>query len=231
MQSKRISCRKSSKQKMKGDEEFATAGAARDAERQKRDAEIQESVRLTQAEYWRWLREMKQEVASRPNSAPAAVESGAASASALADKKRQESMQEFSKNSAEYMEWLNTVNHAKFELPYHPVVDAAEHQRRLDTKKHKVKEFNKESSAYFERVREMERKHHARIMRKVETRLEADREFNSHHEEAASLLAVKMEEQKQKQLEVAMKSRKEKKDMYKRVRDKPMFLELAYKTK
>jgi len=217
--------------KMKGDEQFAKSGAAQEEDRKKRDAAIQESVRLTQAEYWKWLGEMKKEVATRPSSAPAAVPSGVASASSLADKKRQESIREFRKNSAEYMEWLQTVNHAKFELPYHPVVDAEEHQRRLDSKMHKVKEFNKESAAYFERVRQMEEKHHRRITRVVKKRLDADKAFNRSHEEGASQLAVKMEEQKQQQLEVAMKMRQEKKDMYKRVREKPMFLELAYKTK
>lgn len=217
--------------KLRADEEFANAGASREEERKQRDAAIQENVRLTQAEYWKWLREMKEEVDMRPNSAPAAVASGAESASAAEDKKRRERIAEFKKNSSEYMDWAQTLDNGVFELPYHPVVDAEEHQRRIDAKSIKVKEFNKESAAYFDRVREMERKHHGRIMRVVTKRLEADKQFNRSRDEAASQLELKMEEHRQKELEQSLNSRQELKDMYQRVRDKPMFLELAYKTK
>jgi len=215
--------------KMSADEAFNNANASREHDREKRDAEIVEKVRAQQAEYWSWLKGMKDEVAKRPNSAPIATISGAQSATSLADKKRQESTKALRAMRAEYQEWLQGVAVAKFELPYHEVVTAEEHIRRHESAKAKVAQAKKEQSGYFEKVRQMERKHHGRIMKVVKKRLDADAEFNANHEDAARSLAGKMEEEKQRQSAIMRKSRNELEEMYARVRARPMFLEKAYK--
>merc|ERR1711974_269424 len=82
---------------------------------------------------------------------------------------------------------------------------------------------------YFQGVRKMEQKHHERIMKKVNEKYHADQRFNEGRASAASDLQVKNEAEAQRQRQIELKSRRELKEMYGRVKAKPLFLELAYK--
>lgn len=214
-------------EKMKADENFNSDAVARDANRAARDAEIQAQVAEQNSQYWRWLKEMKDSVAQRPNSAPAATVSGAEGADSF-KKKHQESAKALKVASAEYHEWLKTVSVAKFELPHHPVVSKEEQESR-DLKLKVAKEDQKRTtSEYFEGVRQMEVKHHERIMRRLKEKTEKDAQFNAHQKSAAGALAAKLEAEQERQRQVEVKSRAELRTMYDRVRSKPLFLEMAY---
>merc|ERR1712080_135515 len=108
---------------------------------------------------------------------------------------------------SEYSTWVRTVSVPKFRLPT-TEVDYEGRNRRAAEVKERIKRAQKEQTDYYEEVKQMERKHHARIMCVVTERLDADKRFNEAHEAAAQTLGMKMEEQKQKQRAVASKSRR-----------------------
>lgn len=217
-------------EKAEADAAFNAGGKEREAALKARNAEIAAQVAATQQEYWNWLKGMKDEVAARPNSAPPPRADVQQAFEAAATKRKAEMTKQMQTQRQEYNTWLESVKNPKFALPYVPP-DYEGLRKKQEVAHEKKKEFHKASNAYFDNIKAMEKKHHARIMRVVEKRLEADRKFNEDHAAAAVSLAAKMEEEKQRQAEVAAKSRQETRDMYKRVKDKPMFLELAYKTK
>merc|ERR1712014_36349 len=102
---------------------------------------------------------MKQSVANRPHSAPAARSSGVESASSMAAKKRKESEAALRQRACEYQHWLQTVSQPKFKLPFHHVVDPEEKQRRVLKLQERIAEDEVAQEAYFERIRQMEKKH------------------------------------------------------------------------
>lgn len=215
-------------EKFLADEAFNNAAVDRERNRIQRDAEIQEKVVQQSSKYWRWLHGMKKEVALRPNSAPPAKASGVESPASLSQKKRKESELALRKMTAEYSEWLKGVSQAKFELPYHPVVDREEYERRIVAKGKKIEEFNKKSAEYYDGVKKMEQKHHDRIMRRFREKVEADEQFNAQTANAAEMLQVKLEAERERQREIALKSRQEVREMKDRVKNRPLWIENAY---
>jgi hypothetical protein len=215
-------------EKLKADEAFNQANEARDQERIRRDAEIQARVVQQSEEYWNWLRNMKEEVAKRPHSAPAARASGVESASSMAAKKKRENEQVVRQRSIEYAQWLQTVSQPKFTLPYHVVVSREEKEKRIAAVRDKTEGHKKMSNDYFEGVRKVEQKHHARIMRNLKKKLLADKMYDEEHVEAAIELEAKMEAERQKKREVELECRRELQQMYSKVKSKPLYLEVAY---
>merc|ERR1711904_400863 len=128
---------------------------------------------------------MKQRVASRPHSAPAAKETGVESPNTMAAKKKREMEQALRQRSMEYNQWLQNVSQAKFKLPFHQVVHPEEKKRRAEAVKAKIEENQANTDKYFMNVKKMEAKHHARIMRSLKVKLKADQLYNEHHAEAA----------------------------------------------
>lgn len=215
------------KEKKAADAVFNNALQARYEERRQRKEEAQEQSGAAAAQYWRWLQGMKTNVAKRPSSAPAARSSGVESASSMAQRKKQESMRIQKCMSSEYSEWLRDVSVAKFTLPT-AHVDKEAKTRKAMADKQRMKQAQREQSAYFKEVKQMERRHHSRIMFKVKERLDADKRYDEEHEAVAKSLAEKGEAEKERQRAIELKSREELKNIYKRVDERPLFLEVAY---
>jgi len=214
--------------KLQADESFKNDALAREQERARRDEEIQKQVHEQQQKYWRWLKGMKVEVSKRPGSAPPPQPTGAESTEALTKKKRAESTQALRKQTAEYREWLASVSQARFELPHHPVVDREEQERRIAEAKRRREEDRKSSKAYFEKVRQMEKKHDERIQRALDVKKQADDRYNADRGAAADMLASKLLAEQERQRAIAEKSREELREMYHRVKAKPLHIEHLY---
>merc|ERR1711862_18467 len=120
--------------------------------------------------------------------------------------------------TAEYSEWLKGVSQAKFELPMHILVDKEEQDRRAAVAKKKREDTQLATDEYFENVRRMEEKHHERIMAKVQAKHERDALFNQGAASAAEALQAKLQAENQRAKEIEMKSRKELKETYTRVK-------------
>lgn len=214
--------------KKEADGAFSGAADERAENIRKRHAGIQKKKREEEKQYWQWHQEMKERVDSRPCSAPSAMQSGVESVSSMTMKKMQETMRMNQAIGSEYSSWVRSVSVPKFQLPT-AHVDHEERSRRVEAWKERRKQASKDQGDYYEEVEQMKQKHHARIMGVVKERLEADKKFDEAHEAVAHGLELKMAEQKQKQAVVAAKSRRELKEMFKRVSEKPLFLEVAYK--
>lgn len=213
--------------KKAADEEFENAAQERYEERRKRDEAMCGEVAQQESKYWNWLSGMKESVKKRPSSAPAARGTGNESPAALAQKKKAESTRILKTMSSEYSEWLESVSVKKFTLPT-AFVDHEDRNRRAAAQKERARQARKGQKTYLNEVKQMERKHHARIMGMVQERLEADRKFDEDHEAFAQSLVAKQEAERQRQREISVRSRKELKGIYQRVKDKPLFLETAY---
>lgn len=213
--------------KAAADEAFNNAADARAEDRRKRDEEAQAGGGLAEAQYWHWHREMKERVSKRPSSAPAARSSGVESASSMAQKKKLENLRWDKAIGSEYSSWVRSVSVPKFRLPTADM-DLDGRKAKATAAKVRQRQARKEEHNYLKQVDEMKQKHHARIMGMVEDRLNADKQYNEDHEAFAESLVAKQQEEKQRQRAVTAKSRKELAEIYKRVKDKPLFLEKAY---
>lgn len=212
--------------KMCADKAFNQGAEDRERERMRRDAEIHDQAVQKSSQYWRWLKDMKEEVKKRPGSAPA-IRTCDAEAKAET-KKSTENAEARKKASAEYAAWLRTINQAKFELPFHVVVDQEEQERRDAALRQKIEDGKKASAQYFEEVQRMEQKHHDRVMQRLRKKLQADAKYNEGRAAAVNMKKTQMEAKKQMFEEIAANSRQEVKDMYAKVKAKPLFLEVAY---
>lgn len=123
---------------------------------------------------------------------------------------------------------MQTVSQPKFTLPYHVVVSREEKEKRIAAVRDKTEGHKKMSNDYFEGVRKVEQKHHARIMRNLKKKLLADKMYDEEHAEAAIALEAKMEAERQKKREVELECRRELQQMYSKVKSKPLYLEVAY---
>jgi len=214
-------------EKRMADASFNDGAANREHDRALRDAAIRGQVADQQAQYWSWLKTMKSEVDKRPNTAPPAGTTGVESVEAMAKKKRAELQREFKKTGAEYAEWLVSVQKPKFALPP-PYSFAEDRERKAVIARQKAEDLKKTTNEYFQNVRKVQEKHHDRIMRKVDQKKRADAMYNDQQASGAEMLAAKLEAEGQRQREIALKSKQELRDMYDRVKAKPMFLEVAY---
>lgn len=213
--------------KMAADAAFNDGALVRDEERRQRDADMKRGKREQETQFWREHQGMKDRVAKRPNSAPPGRSSGVESATSMAQRKKSEMVRIQKTMSAEYYEWLHEISVPKFQLPT-SFVDYEMRNRKAMEQKERVKNERKVQKTYFKEVQQMERTHHARIMGMVEERLEGDRRFNEEHEAATEGLAVQRQEARKMRNEVAAQSRQELKNMYKRMKEKPLMLEVAY---
>lgn len=213
--------------KAEADAQFnAAAGAAEEA-RKKRDAEIRSAVRQTEDKYWKWHSDMKARVAQRPSSAPAARDSGVECAASMAARKKAEWSRTYREIGQEYSVWVQNVSKPKFSLPL-AKEDREGRIRREAVAKSRVRKAHKEEKKYFSDLDEVYSKHHERIMGHVKDRLEADKKYNEDQEQMHACLAIKTEREKKRQQAVVRESRKVLKDIEKRVKEKPLFLEMAY---
>jgi hypothetical protein len=216
-------------EKLKGDEDFAEAAARQNAERAERDAEIQRQVAETQAQYWTWLRSMKGEVAKRPCSVPPATKQDPNnSVEALTAKRKKEMGAVMTQQATEYKTWLESVQVKKFELPLITIVSQEEKDRRRERDKKRAEDFQKQSSVYIEGVRKMEQKHHERIMKRLKEKMDGDKAFNEAGAARDEIMAARREEEAQKRREIHQKTKQDLKDMYKQVKERPLWIEMAY---
>jgi len=207
---------------------FNQAADARFEERMQKAAEFRNEFKQRGKKYWQTeLPQMKSKAALRPSSCPAPVSSGVESAASMAQRRKQESIRIQKTMSAEYSEWLRDVSVARFVLPLRPS-DREERARQAELANQRVKDAAKEQAAYFKKLKEVEKFHHERIMGVVKERLEADKKYELEHEAVAKSQAAQREEQKQARREHEKKCRKELKDMATRVKEKKLFLEVAY---
>lgn len=213
--------------KASADESYKAAAEEREEARRQHDAEYVQQVRQEEAQYWKWHTQMKERVKQRPSSAPAARSSGVESPAAMAQKKKADSIRIYKTMALEYNEWLRDASQPKFKLPLSRV-DHEGIARREAAAQERIKQARKEEVKYFKEVQQMRRKHHTRIMGMVQERLDADKVYAKDHELAAQTLAGKLEAEKRRQREISAKSRKELKSMYKRMKERPLQIEVAY---
>lgn len=210
------------------DRAFNSGAEARQEAIKQRYAGMQQQKKKEESQYWRWLHAKKDEVKKRPSSAPPARASGADSAAAMAQKKIQEKKTVDRAISSEYHSWLRSVSVASFHVPI-AEIDYERRARQAAVAEERTKVMRKQTADYQEEVKEMERKAQERIMARVKEKLEADKRYTQDHKDVAQTLAVQMSKRKEKEKAVRAQSRRELQEMYKRVKEKPLFLEVAYK--
>lgn len=213
--------------KAQADADFDVAAQGRNEQRRQRDAEMNQEAKGQESQFWIRHQEMKDRVSKRPNSAPPGRSSGVESAASMAEKKRHDMVRIQKTMSAEYHEWLREVSVPKFSLPS-SFVDHEMLERKAKMHKDRMKQERKSEFAYLREVEGMKQKHHERIMGMVEERLEGDKKFDEEHAAATEGLAASRQEAKKKRDIVTAQSRQELKNMYKRMKEKPLMLEVAY---
>lgn len=216
------------KQKAAADELYNQDQLAREEKIKQKYQEQNKQKKQKENEYWRWHRQMKERVSQRPCSAPPPKNSGVESASSMSHRKAQETQRINREISSEYSMWLKSVSCPSFTPPTVPV-DHERQARLAAMAEERTKQMRKLQKEYKGEVESFQQKHHKRIMGMVRQRLENDRKFNDAMEFAKEELAMKAEGEKKKQRAVAAKTAREIHEIKKRVKAKPLFLEVAYK--